>query len=70
MSYSLPKGFKCCLTCTYWCGMRRLINMERYAETDSYSTKGECANINGMYHLKMEAQHTCSQHESMPALRG
>lgn len=69
MSYQLPKSFKCCLTCTYWCGMRKLTMMEHYAETNSYNTKGECANRKGFYQLKVEAQQTCSAHESMPALR-
>lgn len=69
MSYSLPKSFKCCLTCTYWCGMRKLTMMETRAETESPSTKGTCANRNGFYHLEKSAFSTCSAHESMPALR-
>lgn len=69
MTYQLPKSFKNCLTCTYWCGMRRLILMERYAETNDFNTKGMCANCDGFYHLEMSAFSSCSQHESMPALR-
>ena len=69
MSFQLSKSFKWCLTCTYWCGMRRLIMMERYVETDSHNTKGECVNRKGFYHVKTSADQTCSAHESMPALR-
>ena len=70
MSYSLPKSFKNCLTCTYWCGMRRLVCMERRAETDSYNTEGECVNSKGFYHVKKWASSTCSAHESLPAMKG
>ena len=69
MSHSLPKSFKCCLTCTYWCGMRKLKMIERWVETDSPSTKGTCANPKGFYHLEMAAMSRCSNHETMPALR-
>ena len=69
MSYSLPKSFKCCLTCTYWCGMRRLTSIETRAETDSSSTKGQCVNSKGFYHCEMAAISSCSAHESLPALR-
>lgn len=70
MTYQLPKSFKNCLTCTYWCGMRRLTMMEHYVETNDSNTKGMCANRDGFYHLEMSAISSCSQHESMPALRG
>jgi len=70
MSYSLPKSFKCCLTCTYWCGMRRLTMQESRAETDSSSTKGQCVNSKGFYHLDMPAMSSCGAHESLPALKG
>jgi len=69
MSYQLPKSFKCCLTCTYWCGQRKLTMIETRVETDSETTKGMCANRNGFYHLDMNAMSTCSHHESMPALK-
>lgn len=69
MSYQLPKSFKCCLTCVYWCGLRQLVMQERYAETDSNITKGMCANSNGMYHLDVSAMSTCSAYQVLPALK-
>lgn len=69
MSYQLSKSFKTCLTCTYWCGQRRLTNLEHYAETSDCSTKGMCANSNGFYHLDMNASATCQAHQTLPALR-
>lgn len=69
ISYQLPKSFKCCLTCTYWCGMRRLVMQERYAETETASTKGMCVNNKGFYHIDTTAQTSCSGHESLPALK-
>ena len=69
MTFQLPKSFKWCLTCAYWCGPRRLIMAEKYVETESHSTKGECVKPKAFYHIKMDARNSCSQHESMPALR-
>lgn len=69
MSYQLPKSFKCCLTCAFWCGVRKLVNQEYYAETDSNTTKGMCANSKGMYHLDMSAMATCNYHQTLPALK-
>lgn len=54
---------------SYLHGMRRLIMMEHYAETDSYNTEGECVNYKGFYHVKTSASQTCPAHESMPALK-
>lgn len=69
MTYQLPKSFKNCLTCTYWCGIRTLIHQEHYAETDSTSTKGMCANPKGFYHLEKSAMSSCDNHQSLPALK-
>lgn len=70
MTYSLPKSFKNCLTCTYWCGQRKLTMIETRVETDSGTTKGMCANHSSFYRFDMNAMSTCSHHESMPSLRG
>lgn len=69
MSYSLPKSFHNCLTCTYWCGFRRLTMMESLAETNDSDTKGECVNKEGFYHIEMQAQASCSHYEEWSALR-
>lgn len=69
MSYQVPKSFKCCATCTYWCGMRELVYQEHYVKTDSSSTKGQCVNSKGYYHLEMQAMASCPQHQTLPALK-
>ena len=69
MKYSLPKTFKCCLTCTYWCGPRTLVNQENHSQTDSVYTKGMCANRDGFYHIQMNAQGSCFKHKPWDALR-
>lgn len=69
MSYTLSSSFKCCLTCAYWCGVRRLTMMEHYAETNDSQTKGMCANTNGYYHLDVSAMTSCSAYEKFPALK-
>ncbi len=69
MSHSLPKSFKCCLTCAYWCGMRKLTMFEHYVETDDVSTRGMCANQNGYYHQDTETMTCCPAYQVMPALR-
>ena len=70
MSYALSSSFKCCLTCAYWCGVRRLTMMEHYAETEDSGIKGMCANPQGYYHLGMVAgMPACNGYQSLPALR-
>ena len=70
MTYSLPKSFKSCLTCAFWCGIRWTEHIEKYAVTESTSTKGQCVCQKGFYHLDKDAFSCgCSGYQPWPALR-
>ena len=69
MTYFLPKNFKNCLTCAFWCGNRWTEHIERYAVTESTGTKGQCVSQKGFYHLDMNAQASCSGYQPWPALK-
>ena len=65
----LPKNWKCCLTCTYWCGERKVHDGERYASAERCDVRGGCGK-QGSWSSNMEASHSaCSDWKPWSALR-
>lgn len=70
MTYELPKSFKCCLTCAFWCGIREAVMIERYARTEDAQTKGRCACQKGLYNLDVIAMGPgCAGYQPWPVLK-
>lgn len=53
----LPQSFKVCQNCVYWNGQRKIDGVGKI--TESISSDGKCACMNGFFNLNMKPMATC-----------
>ena len=66
----MPKNMKCCLTCCYWCGERRInSSSDFFAESENCNTKGKCAKSSSWSSEKEATHFGCNDWKEWEALR-